>query len=160
MGKWMHTATAKVLGIAVLALLMTIPLAQVDGLVRERQQLRADALAQIAQGWGGQQVLGGPVLVVPTRRPAAAEGQAAPAPRLGSESVLADSLKLDVAMAVSTRHYGIYAAPVFVATVQIDARFRAEDLAQFRQASEATWQGGHAELTAPRIRPARFVSAA
>ena len=66
MGKWTQTVTAKVLGIGVLALLMTIPLMQVSGLVNERQQLRETAVAQIAQGWGGQQVVGGPVLTVPT----------------------------------------------------------------------------------------------
>ncbi|HJW06876.1 MAG TPA: cell envelope integrity protein CreD [Rhodanobacter sp.] len=149
MGKWTQSVTAKVLGIGVLALLMTIPLVQVRGLVSERQQLREGAIAQIAQGWGGQQVLGGPVLVVPTQRLLAPEGQAAPRWQAGSESMLADTLKLDVAMTVETRSYGIYAAPVFVATVRLDARFRAQDLAQYRRASNATWQGGKAELRLP-----------
>lgn len=40
MGKWTQTVTAKVLGIGVLALLMTIPLLQASGLVREREHLR------------------------------------------------------------------------------------------------------------------------
>lgn len=149
MDKWTQSVTAKVLGIGVLALLMTIPLVQVRGLVSERQQLREGAIAQIAQGWGGQQVLGGPVLVVPTQRLLAPEGQAAPRWQAGSESMLADTLKLDVAMTVETRSYGIYAAPVFVATVRLDARFRAQDIAQYRRASNATWQGGKAELRLP-----------
>jgi inner membrane protein len=149
MGKWTQTVTAKVLGIGVLALLMTIPLMQVRELVRERQQLRVGAITQIAQGWGGRQVLGGPVLVVPTIQPVpVAQGQP-PQWRAGSESMLADALKLDVAMAVETRSYGIYAAPVFVATVKLSGQFRAQDLAQFRRASDAPWQGGKAELRLP-----------
>lgn len=174
MGKWMQSVTAKVLGIGVLALLMTIPLVQVNGLVVERQQLRESAIGQIARGWGGSQALGGPVLVVPTLRQVP-EGQVAPQWRAGSESVLADALKLDVALAVETRRYGIYAAPVFVAAVKLDARFPAEDLARFRRASDASWQGGKAELRLPigdlrglqeitelRIngQPARFASSA
>lgn len=174
MGTWMQSATARVLGIGVLALLMTLPLLQVDGLVRERQGLRAAALAQIAQGWGGQQVLGAPVLVVPTRRLATVEGQP-PQWRAGSETVLADTLALDVAMATSTRRYGIYAAPVYVATVKLDAVFPAADLAQYRAASDAAWDGGKAELRLPLAdlrglqdvasltingRPARFDSSA
>ncbi|KZC18736.1 MULTISPECIES: cell envelope integrity protein CreD [Rhodanobacter] len=149
MGKWTQSVTAKVLGIGVLALLMTIPLLQVRELVGERQQLREGAITQIAQGWGGQQVLGGPVLVVPTLRQVAPDGQAAPRWQAGSESVLADALKLDVAMAVETRSYSIYAAPVFVATVKLGAQFRAQDIAQYRRASNATWQGGKAELRLP-----------
>ncbi len=69
MSQWTQTVTAKVLGIGLLALLMTIPLMQVGALVSERQQLRETAIEQIAQGWGGAQVLGGPVLTVPTLRP-------------------------------------------------------------------------------------------
>jgi len=149
MGKWMQTVTAKVLGIGVLALLMTIPLLQVGGLVRERQQLREQAIAQIAQGWGGDQVLGGPVLVVPTMRQVDAGENRPYQLRAGSESLLADTLSMDVAMAVQTRSYGIYSAPVFVATVQLVARFRAQDLARFQHDSAAAWQGGKAELRLP-----------
>src|SRR3546814_3043734 len=63
--------------------------------------------------------------------------------------MLADALKLEVAMAVTTRSYGIYAAPVFVATVKLGAQFRAQDIAQYRHASDAPWQGGKAELRLP-----------
>ncbi|WP_426687994.1 cell envelope integrity protein CreD [Rhodanobacter ginsengiterrae] len=149
MGSWTQTVTAKVLGIGVLALLMTIPLLQVSGLVRERQQLRVNAIAQIAQGWGGAQVLGGPVLVVPTLRQETTTAATTPQWRAGSESMLADTLTMDVAMTVDTRSYGIYAAPVFVATVKLAGQFRAADIAQFRRGSDAPWQAGKAELRLP-----------
>jgi inner membrane protein len=154
MSHWTQTVTAKVLGIGLLALLMTIPLIQVGSLVSERQQLRETAIAQIAQGWGGSQVLGGPVLTVPTLSPLTIADSGplqsgAPQWRTGRESMLADALKVDAAMAVETRRYGIYAAPVFVSTVRLKATWRAEDLAQFHQASTAQWQGGKAELRLP-----------
>lgn len=152
MGKWTQTVTAKVLGVGLLALLMTIPLLQVRELVRERQQLRQQAVAQIAQGWGGKQVLGGPLLVVPTVREVrevTPAGAATPQWQAGSESILADTLAMDVAMSVDTRSYGIYSAPVYVATVKLAAQFRAQDIAQFRRAANATWQGTKAELRLP-----------
>ncbi len=149
MSAWTQTVTAKVLGIGVLALLMTIPLMQVSGLVSERQQLRETAIAQIAQGWGGQQVLGGPVLTVPTLSQLAVVENQPPQTRAGSESMLADELKMDAVLDVQTRSYGIYTAPVFVATVKLGAQFRVEDLAQFRHASNAQWQGSKAELRLP-----------
>lgn len=149
MSAWTQTVTAKVLGIGVLALLMTIPLMQVSGLVSERQQLRETAITQIAQGWGGQQVLGGPVLTVPTLSQLAVAENQPPQTRAGSESMLADELKMDVALAVQTRSYGIYAAPVFVSTVKLSGQFRTQDLAQFRRASNAQWQGNKAELRLP-----------
>jgi inner membrane protein len=154
MNHWTQTVTAKVLGIGLLALLMTIPLMEVGGLVSERQQLRETAIAQIAQGWGGSQVLGGPVLTVPTLHPITIADSGplqsgAPQWRAGSESVLADALRMDAAMTVETRRYGIYAAPVFVSTVRLKATWRAEDLAQYHQSSTAQWQGGKAELRLP-----------
>jgi len=148
MDKWWQTTTAKVLGVAALALLMTLPLAQVNALVRERQQLRQAAVGQIAQGWGGRQVLGGPVLVVPTRQLSTAAGHA-PQWHAGSETVLADTLTVNVDMATSTRHYGIYDVPVFVSTVKLQAVFRATDLARYRAASTADWQAGKAALHLP-----------
>ena len=149
MNAWTQTVTAKVLGIGVLALLMTIPLLQVSALVHERQQLRETAIAQIAQGWGGAQVLGGPVLTVPTLHQVTVADNQPPQWRTGSESMLADTLTTDVSLAVQMRRYGIYDAPVFVATVKLDGSFRAEDLAQFKQASNAQWQGSKAELRLP-----------
>lgn len=149
MDKWWQTATAKVLGVGLLALLMTLPLVQVNALVGERQALRAAAVEQVAQGWGGQQVLGGPVLVVPTRVALATAAGQAPAWRSGSETVLADSLRIDAALATAVRGYGIYRVPVYDATVKLAATFRADDIAQFRAASVAAWQGDRAELRLP-----------
>lgn len=149
MGKWTQTVTAKVLGIGVLALLMTIPLLQVRQLVSERQQLRETAIAHIAQGWGGRQLLSGPLLVVPTLQQVMPAGATSPKWDVGSESVLPDALKMDVAMTVETRGYGIYTAPVFVAKVKLDAQFRAQDLARARRDSAVPWQAGKAELRLP-----------
>lgn len=148
MDKWWRTTTAKVLGVAALALLMTWPLARVNALVGERQHMRQHAVSQIAQGWGGRQVLGGPVLVVPTRR-LSVSAQQPPQWQKGSETALADTLSMDVAMDTSMRHYGIYGVPVFVSTVKLQAVFRATDLARDRAASAAEWQAGKAELRLP-----------
>lgn len=175
MGTWTQSLMAKVLGIGLLAVLMQLPLMQVRGLVAERQQLRETAITQIAQGWGGRQVLGGPVLAVPTRQQLVVAFNQPPQVRLGTETVLADSVRMDVAMAVQTRRYGIYGAPVFAATVHLSGRFLPQDLAQFRQASSATWlddkaelrlllgdPGGLQEVSSLSIngRPARFESSA
>ena len=62
-----QSITFKVLGVGVLALLMLIPLAEVQGLIGERNRMREQAVSAIAQRWGAVQVLGGPVLAVPKR---------------------------------------------------------------------------------------------
>src|SRR6188768_327232 len=59
-------AKAFIIGAIVLALL--IPLAMLRGLISERAGLREGAYAKVAQGWGGDLVVGGPILQIPTQR--------------------------------------------------------------------------------------------
>lgn len=138
MGSWMRTWTAKVLGIGLLALLMLLPLWKVQSLVAERQGMRQSAVDQIAQGWGGEQVLGGLVLAVPTRNGIREQADTA--------LILPDTASMDVAMTVDKRRYGIYEAPVFASTLQLRGRFRSEDIVQFLRVDDATWHGDKAEL--------------
>jgi inner membrane protein len=89
------------------------------------------------------------VLVVPTMRQVRVAEDQPYQLRAGSESMLADTLKVDVSMDVQTRSYGIYSAPVFVSTVKLDALFRPQDLARLRHGSSASWQGSKAQLRLP-----------
>jgi inner membrane protein len=153
MGNWMRGWTAKVLGVGALALLMLPPLWKVQSLVDERQGMRQAAVDQIAQGWGGEQVLGGLVLAVPTRETFTdgrtnAQGELlhASSERTDTALILPDAASMDIAMSVDKRRYGLYEAPVFASTVQLHGRFPATELAQLRQLDTASWQGDKAEL--------------
>jgi inner membrane protein len=145
MGHWMKGWTAKVLGVGLLALLMLLPLWKVQSLVEERQGMRQAAIDQIAQGWGGEQVVGGLVLAVPTlQKIAGAAGELRDV--ADTTLVLPDTADMSIGMAVDKRRYGIYEAPVFASTVELHGRFTAEDIAQQRQMDGAIWQNGKAEL--------------
>jgi inner membrane protein len=152
-----HNPTFKALGIGCLALLMLIPLLQVDGLISERQDLRRQALAQIAQGWGAQQTLGGPVLAIPKHVRIANDKASVTVER--EEILLADALKIDGTLAVDKRHYGIYSAPVYSATLKLHTHFVASDFAALEK-DDAQWQWQRAELRLPLsdVRGVRSVS--
>lgn len=51
--------------VAVLTLAILLPLQMVRGVIHDRQQYREEAVRDVAAGFGGRQVLAGPVLVVP-----------------------------------------------------------------------------------------------
>ncbi len=57
----------KLLFVAIVAAVLTIPLMFVYALVYDRQDQSNTAQASIAAGWGGPQVIAGPVIVVPFR---------------------------------------------------------------------------------------------
>ena len=61
----MNPALKKGLAIVGVALLLLFPLAWLHGLVRERTTLREQAIASVARGWGGRQMLSGPILAIP-----------------------------------------------------------------------------------------------
>ncbi|HEX3894714.1 MAG TPA: cell envelope integrity protein CreD [Rudaea sp.] len=140
-----HSPTFKVFGIALLALLMLIPLGEVQGLIGERSAMRATAVNAIAEGWGGAQKLGGAVLAVPHAiRVQTANGWTT---QEVVEILLPDELTVDAVMQTEERHYGIYNTPVYTAAIKVSGRFRPEDLAGLPDADSYLWQ--RAELRIP-----------
>ena len=121
-----QSITFKVLGIGFLALLMLIPLVQVQSLISERGGLRAQALADISQRWGAAQNVGGPVLAIPKRvRVATSNGWIT---QEHTEIVLADRLDIGGVLKPEIRSYGIYSTPVYLAELKISGRFLSRDL--------------------------------
>src|ERR1700743_3634233 len=116
----MNPALKKGLAIIAVALLLMIPLAWLHGLVRERTTLREQAVAAVARGWGGRQMLSGPVLAIPITW-TSTDGHA----QSSDWYVLPDSMNLDVEMIVQQerRKLGIYAVPVYVAKVHATGQF-------------------------------------
>jgi len=141
-----QSITFKVLGVGVLALLMLIPLAEVQGLIGERNRMREQAVSAIAQRWGAVQVLGGPVLAIPKRtRLETSNGWIV---QQSTEIVLADRLDIGGTLAPEERRYGMYSAPVYTAELKISGRFLASDVHALA-GTETTYLWDRAELRLP-----------
>jgi inner membrane protein len=159
-----QSITFKVLGIGALALLMLIPLSQVNRLIEERTSLRDQALQSIADGWGGTQMAGNPVLAIPrTVRVAEktgwvqaqdANGNATVQPaqswsaKEDTEFRLPEQADIGAKLDVEMRHYNIYEAPVYTAHLHLKTHFDAVDLKDLL-ANEGGYHGDRAELRLP-----------
>lgn len=155
-----QSMTLKVLGIGALALLMLIPLVQVQSLIAERAGLRDQAVAQIASRWGEAQTVGGPVLSVDyLQRFKTDQGWSE---RRVTRQLLPAQLDFKVNMETDRRAYGIYSTPVYVANIGLSARFDAADLAELARAAGSSLErrelrlpladfGGLREVRALRI---------
>jgi len=141
-----HGATFKVLGIALLALLMLIPLSEVNGLIGEREGRAREATQHIAERWGAQQLLGAPVLVVPVKRQILQDKTWTSIEE--REYILADHAAFTGKLAPAMRRYGIYETAVYTADLTIEGRFDAADIAALG-ASGAEPQWRRAELRVP-----------
>lgn len=122
--------TFKVLGIGALALLMLIPLFQVQQLVRERNGLRDQAVSQVAARWGEAQTVGGPLLAL--AYPQRWKTEQGWAERTATRLLLPATLDVDAQLRTATRAYGIYETPVYTASITMNARFETDDLAPLR----------------------------
>ena len=110
--------------------LLLIPLARINGLVRERQAARDMVVQDIARSAAGPQTLTGPLLVVPyTRTLHETQLDSARMPVTvtrevtGELRLLPALVELDGKLATDERRRGIYRARVFDATARLTGRF-------------------------------------
>lgn len=115
----------KGLMVALVALVVLVPVQMLRGLIEERARLRQEAVASVARGWGGEQVVGGPILAIPVTL--APDGVRAPTAEI-DWFVLPESLTLESELKVleERRKLGVYEVPVYVATLHAEATFNIE----------------------------------
>ncbi len=119
----------RILLVFFLILILQIPTVMLQGLVRDRQDLRQEAVKSITAPWGAQQEIIGPRLIIPyikrfqsgnTRK---AETQ--------SGVFLPQSLKVTGDMKSETRHRGIFEVPVYQTSLTISGNFQRPDFSNW-----------------------------
>lgn len=121
--------TFRVAVIAVLALMLLIPLAMVQDLIREREQRKEEAQMEVSATWGGPQTLVGPVISVPYEvlvRVNANDGSGGYEMQTVKRYAhfLPESLDIVAEMEPERRHRGIYDVVVYRSTMKLSGRFK------------------------------------
>lgn len=118
--KFGSSALTKAIALIVLALLMLAPMSMLRELINERATLREQAVASVSRGWGGKQIVSGPVLAVPVTMPSEDN-------RVVQRDwfVLPDTLTVESTLGVERerRKLGVYEVPVYLAKVHAVATF-------------------------------------
>ncbi|WP_129648345.1 cell envelope integrity protein CreD [Peristeroidobacter agariperforans] len=117
------SVTFKAVLIGVIVLLLLIPLTMLKGVVTERAGLREQAYQRVAEGWGGELTVGGPMLIVPTEQTVRMDGKES---LIRSDVYLLPAklnADLDVKLDPEPRYAGIYAVPVYLSTVRLRGEF-------------------------------------
>lgn len=123
---------------------LLIPLGMIRGLVAEREARRREAVAEIAQAWGGPQTVLGPVLVVPHRVVRKEVVVPPPAPGMPASTVvtpvektrvetayaafLPDRLAFEGRLVPERRKRGLFEAVVYAVELKATGTFPALDL--------------------------------
>lgn len=155
---WTNSVTFKAMGVGLLALLMLIPLWQVQSLTRERQGLEYQARTNISERWGGAQLAGGPVLVVPVRWQV--QTDKGWINRDDARYLLPEQLRIQGSLETEVRSYGIYSAPIYTAALSITGHFRAEAMTQLSaQGGIPQWEQAVLRVPISDVRGIRSLSA-
>lgn len=113
-----------------LALLMVIPIMFVQGVASERAVRAGDVARELGSQTGGQQRLGGPVLLVPYARNVEGTTETG-APRIevqrGHWAIFPAQGEARTNLTVSTRARSIYKVPTYLADTRFTARFDVPD---------------------------------
>jgi len=119
--RWRDTVTAKALFIGFLALLMLIPMSMIEGLIAERSRLLDFARADIANAWGSEQIVGGPILVVPFRFTRYFHNGVTDT--VADEIyVLPEVLSIEGGVDTQILRRGLYEVPVYTASLSVTGR--------------------------------------
>jgi inner membrane protein len=162
------SVTLKAVMIGVIVLLLLVPLAMLRGLVSERAALREQAYARVAEGWGGNIVLGGPMLVVPTQRTVVERVNDKDITRVVRSDVYLLparlDMKVDLKLEEEPRYVGIYGVPVYLADVRLAGEFDFQDLRALAASSgsgvQYLWHQSRLLLPLSQVRSLREVTQA
>lgn len=126
---------ARLIGVAILALILLIPLQMVRSVVRERHQTYQGVVREIAGAWSGDQRVAGPFLVIPFSEKIEIQDQFITPQgekkvtlrweiRRRRAVILPETLSYDGNLAPEIRRRGIYQVQVYSADLEISAAFR------------------------------------
>ncbi len=160
----------KLLVIGLIAIGLMIPLSMLRGLIAERQQMRDQAVASVAGGWGGELTAGGPILRVPFTTETKT-----PAGEVLRENhdlfILPNRLNIESQLEQQpSRHVGIYEVPVYIVRMKLTGSFRIADTLAAAGAINAgdkavsgagiAWNQARLRLPMSDVRSVRELSAA
>ena len=130
-----------------LLLLMQWPLSQIDGLVRQREQRRSEASAEVMRQFGLAQTVIGPILTVPYRlwtveeRERAGKTEQVRRWHRGYAHFLPAELGVTASVVPEIRRRSLFEIPVYTAALQLAGRFDPPDLRAWEVAPEdILWQ--------------------
>ena len=120
--------------VAFMTLILLIPTAIVESVIRERSNTRDEAILEISDKWGRPQTITGPILTVPVKRTTQDEK--------GKQFILVDylhilpkSLQIKGTLTTESRARGIYEAILYNGHIQISGELTLDDIPPLVQES-------------------------
>lgn len=143
--------------IAALIGLLLIPVSMIESLIRERESNGSSAEREVADKWGGVQMVTGPILTVPYRVVSGKEKGGNEKDRKDTAieyaHFLPEVLNVSGALQPEIRHRGIYDVALFKADLHLTGRFAPPDFSGWRVPPEdILWDAAFVTIAVPDVR--------
>ena len=121
-----RSASAKAATIAILILVLLIPIGMIKGVIDDRRAIGLEAQHDIMRSWGGEQLVAGPILVMPyTATYRHKDGSTREVNKRAY--VLPEKLYIDAEVRPEIRYRGLHKVPVYRARVHMSGRLGTVD---------------------------------
>jgi len=145
-GWYRNSATLKVVGIGVLALLLLIPAGMVMNLVREREGAFNNVASEIGQKWGFPQTLTGPIITIPYLVQFV-DNEGKPHSTRHNAHFLPETLNVNGNINPELRYRGIYSVIVYSSRLKISGVFPKPNFSSWKIANEdILWNEAYIEF--------------
>lgn len=154
-----NSVTLKILSILFLSLLLLIPTAMVEGLIRERQFRKQDVIREISTKWGNEQSITGPFITVPYRK-YFEDDEGKRKYNIHYLHFLPDDLTIQGRLTPEVRYRGIYKAILYNAKLTISGTFPPPPVSELNVPTEnIIWDGAYMGLGLTDLRGIRELTA-
>jgi len=127
--EWINSSImVKLISIGFLILVLLIPGVMIQSLITERQSLSLDIQKEISSQWGADQLITGPILMIPYSKAEMIDGKQTITKDVAY--VLPESLKIDGLVNPEIRKRGIYSKAVYNARINLKGSFIYPDLSK------------------------------
>ncbi len=125
-----RSVTLKLFSIGILILILLIPSSMLTSLIRERENLRDNAMGEVTSKWGSSQTIGGPVISIPYKTTIKDE-HGVTQTKLEYAHFLPDYLEINGKITPEKRNRGIYLVVVYNSRLHVKGKFSIPNLDGF-----------------------------
>ncbi len=135
--RWLsESIMVKLASIGFLILILLIPSAWIESLIRERESRADSVVEEVASKWSGPQTVNGPVLIIPfvEHYEVEVEKKTEVRDRIEKAHFLPEKLEINGTVNPQVLHRGIFDAAVYESIINLNATFNVSDFAKMKVA--------------------------
>jgi inner membrane protein len=145
----------RMLLVSVMTLVLLIPTVMVESTIRERQDRRTAAVAEISRTWGAAQALSGPAITVPLVKTVRDEDGSTKTVR-NCLHIFPESLQVKGDLSTEVRRRGLYEAVLYNGRLTLSGRFDLREAPQLKTAGrEPLWDAAYVSMGITDLRGIR-----